>query len=70
LTLIEASGGREAKGLDLPLELSQEERFTFAQEKELLNAAAVILREFFAEFAIEGLRLLKRGEFSLEMKNR
>ena len=58
-----APGRREGKWLDLPAELGEKERFTFAQEEELLYAEAVVLRELVAELAIERLRLLKGGKF-------
>ena len=62
MTFVKAAGGRKREWFHPPLEFHEQEGFTFTQEKELLYAAAVILRELIAEFPVKMLGLLKRSK--------
>jgi len=62
VALIKVSLGREAERLDLAVEFSEQECFTLAEKKELLDTKAVILGEILAEFPVQGFGLLESGQ--------
>ena len=62
MALIKASLGRECERLDLAVEFSEQECFTFTEKKELLDTTSVILGEILAEFPVQGLGLLESGK--------
>src|ERR1035437_5274400 len=65
VALKEISRWSEGKILNFPLEFRHQERFALAQEKEFLDAAAVLLRELRSEPAIQGFGLFEGGKLSV-----
>jgi hypothetical protein len=66
LKVVPARG--EAEWLDFAIKLCEQEGFALAEEKEFLDAPAVVLGELIPEFTVESLRLLERRKLFIGNK--